>query len=382
MRERSTWNKNKIKTAFDKKADPYTMNQDHKQPAMDEYVIGGPSEFAEDVHTPNEWEQETDNRNEIGMGEFRADTFKSAASYNLLLKKAALCLETAEMMFAGKRIASSSIEDQAVALMSLPDQDLIGTHMRLAQECEQEEEEGQDKQAQDQSDEDEEEGQDKQAQDQSDEDEEEVQQGQAKKAKKAQQQAQQSDEDEEKVQQGQAKKAKKAQQQAQQSDEDEEKVQQGQAKKAQQDVMAQMQQMMAQMQQMVQQVAQQQAPAQVAQQQADDMVVADDDFFGEGDQGEIEMDPFSVDEVQLGDGDDQLRDLFASEQSDEEQSDEEEPAQEQAKQASVRTATRTIGTRPSAGVASIGGTSKVASSEESVLNSLWDMAPDVSKYFR
>jgi hypothetical protein len=80
MRERTTWSRNSVKqAATSKRADPYQMNQDHKQPAADEYTIGGPSEFAEDVDDTSRWEDEYKGgqvaRNEIGMPEMRSDTF-------------------------------------------------------------------------------------------------------------------------------------------------------------------------------------------------------------------------------------------------------------------------------------------------------------------
>jgi len=82
MRERTTWNRDRIASDLHKVAeDPRAMNQDHltQQPAADAYDIGGPSEFAEDIH-PNNWKVERDsdgntNRDAIGLPEFLPETF-------------------------------------------------------------------------------------------------------------------------------------------------------------------------------------------------------------------------------------------------------------------------------------------------------------------
>lgn len=176
MRERSTWNLEEIaiaKRAAEVAGDIYSMNQDHPQPAMDEYVIGDSSDFAEDVHEPNTWEAEYANgqtkRNEVGMPDMRRDTFNHAektASDRVRLKKAELCVAVAKLMLHGQKVASiDAIEDQAFALMFMPDQELINTHRRLAAEQEadddSEDEEGDDGFAED--DEDSDEGQEKQA---------------------------------------------------------------------------------------------------------------------------------------------------------------------------------------------------------------------------
>ena len=56
MRERTTWNREEIakRAAMPKKADPYTMNQDHKQPSAEAYVNGDPSKWAEDPHNESD----------------------------------------------------------------------------------------------------------------------------------------------------------------------------------------------------------------------------------------------------------------------------------------------------------------------------------------
>ena len=141
MRERTTWNRQEIASASSQgrtAEDPRAMNQDHlqQQPAADAYVTGGPSEFAEDVHPPEgTWKAEyaggETKRNEIGMPEFRGDTFKNAGlDEETLNKKAEVCIKVARDML--PHAVESAVEDQAYALMHLPDVELIETATRLA----------------------------------------------------------------------------------------------------------------------------------------------------------------------------------------------------------------------------------------------------------
>ena len=136
-RERSTWNVNAIaKRAGLKVADPYLMNQDHvnQQPAADAYVIGDPSDFAEDVHPSNTtWEAEYAGgqvkRNEIGMPEMRSDTFnhpEKTASAEVITKKAALCVAIARKILP-KTASAAEIEDQSYSFMYLPDAEVMST---------------------------------------------------------------------------------------------------------------------------------------------------------------------------------------------------------------------------------------------------------------
>lgn len=158
MRERTTWNRNEIakRASTMRTADPYAMNQDHVkvQPAADDYITGDPSSFAEDIHpSKGTWEAEYSGgqvkRNEIGMAEMRSDTFnhaeKTASDEAALVKKAELCVKVAGLMLAGKKLSSEKmaalVEDQAVALMHLPEDVLADTHARLANEEQEDKEE-------------------------------------------------------------------------------------------------------------------------------------------------------------------------------------------------------------------------------------------------
>jgi len=159
-RERSTWNVNAIaKRAGMKVADPYLMNKDHvnQQPSADQYVIGGPSDFAEDIHPSNgTWEAEYAGgqvkRNEIGMPEMRSDTFnhpEKTASEEVITKKAALCVAIARRILP-KTASAAELEDQSYSFMYLPDAEVMATYTRLAAD-EQEEQEEQDQGSQGQS---------------------------------------------------------------------------------------------------------------------------------------------------------------------------------------------------------------------------------------
>lgn len=415
MRERSTWNlKDIAKKAAQKQAaevagDIYSMNQDHPQPAMDEYVIGDSSDFAEDVHSPNTWEAEYSGgqvkRNEIGMPEMRGDTFNHAektASEAVRLKKAELCVATAKLMLAGKKIASVEvIEDQAYALMYMPDQELINTHKRLAAEQEQDADESDDA--------DEEQAQDKQAgeipeafkeniekmkaKSEDKKDEGEKDQGEKKEAgqmpefikEKIEEGKEDKKEDDGEKKEAASKKSDEGLKEPKNEGGDQNEKANDNWKTA-ADQIAQMQQMMAQMQQMLQQAQQiqqmpaQQAPVMAQGDELDQMLAMDS--CGPMAEADIEMEPspMDVDNVVLAGDDEILRTLFADDQ----QVEEEQVQQVQEKQASIaRTAsTRTVGTVPTQGVSKLGGSvSKTASSGEDKLSSLWQSAPDVRDAF-
>lgn len=425
MRERTTWNRDEIlkRAALNKKADPYSMNQEHKQPSADKYVSGDPSSWAEDVHSPNEWDKEYANgqtkRNEVGMPEMRSETFshpeKTASETQLLVKKADLCVKVARAML-GKKASDEVVEDQAVALMSLADGDLIDTFNRLAQ----------DEQGQQQAEE------PKQAQEQGQSQEQAPPAQQTQQAAAPQQQTaaeaftyaqQHGDADgmkqalQQMVQEALAQQApaqapaqEQAPMQAQASTKKKAQDDQGQQAPAQEQKEAAPQAPVAQGQQMdlqamIQSAVQaalqgQQAPMQ-AQEQApppaeEQMPLANDQMLldemlspgagpgamAAGAVGDIELDPAPMDvgEVGLSAEDDVLKTLFANDESEAQQ-------QMQEKQAAVvRTAsTRTVGTKPTAGVSRVGGlggqTKTAGTNDVDKLSSLWSSAPDVKEHF-
>jgi hypothetical protein len=435
-RERSTWNvENIAKRAGMKVADPYLMNQDHvtQQPSADQYVIGDPSDFAEDIHPSNTtWEAEYAGgqvkRNEIGMPEMRSDTFnhpEKTASEEVITKKAALCVAIARKVLS-KTASAAEIEDQSFAFMYLPDAEVMSTYTRLAAQDDLEGDQSQEKQVQ---------AAQQQGQDQ--QQEKQVQAGQIPPQflenvkKKKEEAADKKDDDKDKKaaqDQGQQDQGQAQQKQAQQ---DQGQQDQGQAQQKQAAMQQQLAQLIQQAQQIQQQLAQgqqqvQQPVAQMQQQsqaqqvaqavqqaiaQGQDPVQAAEQCMGKcqqaggseidqmlADQGQIEpvadmdiqLDTPSMDvgEVQLSpDEDNTLRQLFANNteyKNAQEAAGQQDQDQGQQKQAHVaRTASmRTVGTRPTAGVSQIGGTS--ASSNAGAgrdLSTIWNSAPDVSDAF-
>jgi hypothetical protein len=411
-RERSTWNINNIaKQAGLKVADPYTMNQDHQQPAADAYVTGDPSAFAEDVHpAAGTWEAEYSGgqvkRNEIGMPEMRNDTFnhsEKTASEELLVKKAAVCVALARSVLP-KTASSMDIEEQSISFMHLPDEELMSTFTRLAAQQDQQDQ-GQKQAAQDQqAQQDQDQGKKQAAQDQQD------QQGQQEQDQKKAAQDQQTQQDQGQKQAAQDQQAQMQQQLAQMIEQAQHQLQQLQAQAQQQQVAQQQPQAQMQQQSQAQQVAQ---AVQQAVQQGQDPVAAAAACMAQYQQGQpqqqvgsdgelidqmlaqqqtqqpmanmdIELDTPTMDvgEVQIGPEDDMLMQLFANAET--EQAQQAQDGGQQQKQAhAVRTASmRTVGTVPTQGVSRIGGTStaKVASGGDQ-LSSLWSSAPDVRDAF-
>jgi hypothetical protein len=418
MRERTTWSRSVI--AADKKADdPRAMNQDHlkQQPAADAYVTGTPSDFAEDV-APSNWKAEYSGgevkRNEIGQPEMRPETFnhseKTAAQQaeEELEKKANLCIKYASLVLP-KTASERMLEDQALAFMHLPDAVLIDSYNRLASQ-DQGQQQDQGKQAQDQQQAQQEGKQAGEVPPQFLENMKKKEDGGDDKGqdkKQAQDQGQQQSGDEQKkqaadklaalaraacdaMQQGDMA---LAQQQIQQM------VQQAQGGQPQQ-MMSQQQ--MDQIQQMVQQAMQQQAPA--PQQQAP-VMASDDALLNDMLNADVSARPvmasagaasmdielqgaeMDVGGTHLASDDEALTALFAS------SPEVQEAAHAYALQTGTpvtasagmtRTAaTRTVGTRPSGGVASLGGAAPATSGGGDVekLAGLWQSAPDIKNLF-
>ncbi len=437
MRVRTTWNNDDIakRASMPKQADPYLMNQDHVkvQPPADKYVIGDPSTFAEDVH-PNDWSVEYSGgqtkRDEIGMPAFRPETFNhpektAALNEGLLVKKADLCTTVARMML-GSAAVEAAVEDQALSFMYLPDAALIETHARLAQQQnenpfakkEEKGEQQQEKQAQDQQQVEQVQTQDKQAQDQQ---QQQVQEKQAQDQQQVQQvqekQAQDQQQVQEQVMQDKQSFAIKAQTamaagdmagfQAALKSMVAEAVAQTKLANATPIAAADVQAMLsAAVQEAVggqQQVVQQQPQVQQQQvamghpmqQQAE---LSDDAMLAEMLGGPVqapmgmnesdiilEPSPMDVGEVVLAAEDDVLKTLFATAESDAQQA-QEDAANGVDKQAHVlRTASsRTVGTRPTAGVAKMGGAvggGAAAATDINKLSALWVSAPDVRDAF-
>lgn len=136
-----------------KTADPYSMNQDHSQPSHEQYQAGDPSAWAEDVH-PTLPDDEALGRNDVGhsnkasstdywdddTSERTARSQKESARdvYAHLERKAFQCVKIADALLPGA--PESLIEAQALDFMSLPDEAVVATAIRLAEEHAEEEE--------------------------------------------------------------------------------------------------------------------------------------------------------------------------------------------------------------------------------------------------
>lgn len=421
------------------------MNQDHiqQQPAADAYGIGGPSEFGEDVHpSTGTWKAEQSGgetkRNTIGMPEMRGDTFthpEKTASAEALTHKADLCASIARKMLP-RKASESAVEDQALALMHLPDAALVETANRMANDEDDDKkdqgQQAQDKQAKDANDDQSQQdqgqqAQDKQAKDANDEEKDQQAKGQQDQGKEAGQipeafkeniqkmKDKAKDKDDDKSEdKGQNKEAHEQLVQAlkvgdgsgvqnalqamiagalQQISQQQPQQQQQMA----QDPQQQVQQQMAQGQQQQQQQMAQQQQVQMAEDQLLDQMLQQD--LGQQPQQqlmaaapsdhEIQMEANTMDvgEVSLGEADDVLKTLFASnpEYQDAAEATVLQGQPVTAGQGVTRTAsTRTVGTRPSNGVAQIGGASAGNQRGNDVdrLSSLWQSAPDVKSVFR
>ena len=386
MRERTTWNRDQIKSADTRRrADPYTMNQTHPNPPADAYANGDPSAWAEDVHPAGgTWEAEYKggqvDRNEIGQPNFRDDSFKTASDEEYLLKKAQVCEKVARQML-GKTASDSMVEDQSLALMYMPDDALVQTFVRLAEEDEEDDGKDEDKgdkelpaflkkkEAQEQDQAEQEQGQ-KQAQEQ-DQAEQQTKEASDRLRKAIQANDQQG------IQSAIQDMIQQAQQQIQQAQQ-----QQAQQQQVPQQVAQQQALTAEQVQQMIQQALQQQAP--MAGQECggcgdkagDDLFVQDTDDMMDI---QLEPSPMDVGEIQMGPEDEVLRQLFAQDEGEEqEQAEQQAPAQ----QKQARTAsTRTVGTRPTAGVSRVGGGASASGSDVDRLSAMWTSAPDVSDVF-
>jgi hypothetical protein len=445
MRDRTTWNHAqiiKLANSLKKADDPRAMNQDHlkQQPAADKYEIGGPSEFAEDVHpSTNSWKAEYSGgevrRNEIGLPELRSDTFnhpEKTASQDeeedddFLEKKADVCLSIAKRMLP-KTASEQMIEDQAFAFMHLADADIIATHARLASQDEEDDKKQQDKAQQ----QDKEAGQIpenfKKKDDEGQQDKKEA--GQVPENFKKDEDKKDEDKGQQsKEAQGQQGDDKKQQSQGQQDDDKKQAsdriaalqkkacdaLMSGDQQAAQQAVqqIAQLQQQAQQQPMMSQEQAQQQVQQMLSQalqgQPQQDQQMGDDQMLDQmlqqqvqastdtsmlttatGPMMDIQLEGSSMDmtEVRLGSEDEALATLFAS--HDEVQ----QAAFAQSLQTGIpvqasapmtRTAsTRTVGTRPTGGVSQLGGASAPSSGggEIDKLSNLWASAPNVKSVF-
>lgn len=141
MRERLTWQKNSTprQATTKRRADIYEMNQEHPQPSPTEYESGNPDEWAETPASNKSVELEYDGdhvkRNEIGLPEFRADTWdhKDSDHWNGKGKYDNQRLASEQRAKLAMRIASYTlrtdnrklVEKVAADLMGAPDKVLV-----------------------------------------------------------------------------------------------------------------------------------------------------------------------------------------------------------------------------------------------------------------
>ncbi len=151
MRTRTTWQNKSDETprqaATQRKADIYTMNQDHPQPGVTDYESGSPDSWAEGVVTGDkmsvndEYEGGHVKRNEVGFPEFRDDTWKHKDSdkWNDGKKYDNAKLAAERKAVAAERVARALlrtnneklVEETAVELMALSPKSLVATLKRI-----------------------------------------------------------------------------------------------------------------------------------------------------------------------------------------------------------------------------------------------------------
>ena len=142
-RNRSTWQQSTHVAARNHKADPYSVNQEHPQPAVNAYESGSPDTWAEtpmsSLPADSEYKGGAVVRNEIGLPEFRADTWshKDSMQWNGSgrydnHRSAAARTASVATRIAGT-ISSSPVGQKTIAsaLMSLPAEHLASISKHL-----------------------------------------------------------------------------------------------------------------------------------------------------------------------------------------------------------------------------------------------------------
>jgi len=144
MRKRTTWRNSPSTSSVastNRRADVYTMNQDHKQPAMETaYANGDADSWAESPAKPGE--EQDNERNELGLAEFHPSTWKHKDSEKwndgkkydnaraAADRKAMAATKIASILLP-KTASPEAVSDQAVDLMGLSDRATIATLRRL-----------------------------------------------------------------------------------------------------------------------------------------------------------------------------------------------------------------------------------------------------------
>lgn len=111
MRQRLSW---------EKKADPYTMNQTRQNPPVEKYQTGDPDAWAETPHMDAPWKSE--GRTETGHP---APAREAVVAMKKMEDKALKCITIAQRMLPGA--SDQQIEDQATELMHMPEKSVLAT---------------------------------------------------------------------------------------------------------------------------------------------------------------------------------------------------------------------------------------------------------------
>ena len=125
MRQRLSWNLDKVAEQM-KKADPYTMNQEHANNPVEKYHTGDPDAWAETPNMKTPWKGE--GRDETGHPAPAKEAVKAA---RMLEDKALKCITIAQRMLPGA--IDAAIEEQATDLMYLPERSIMATLQRQAE---------------------------------------------------------------------------------------------------------------------------------------------------------------------------------------------------------------------------------------------------------
>ena len=125
MRQRLSWNLDKVAEQM-KKADPYTMNQEHANNPVEKYHTGDPDAWGETPDMKAPWKNE--GRDETGHPAPAKEAVKAA---RMLEDKALKCITIAQRMLPGA--VDASIEEQATDLMYLPERSIMATLQRQAE---------------------------------------------------------------------------------------------------------------------------------------------------------------------------------------------------------------------------------------------------------
>lgn len=126
MRQRLSWDEQKV-AEMAKKADPYDMNQDHKNNPVEKYHTGDPSTWAEDPNMKTPWK--TEGRTETGHPA-PSSAREAVTAARKMEDKALKCITIAQRILPGA--SDTMIEDQATDLMYMPERCIMATLQRQA----------------------------------------------------------------------------------------------------------------------------------------------------------------------------------------------------------------------------------------------------------